>query len=83
MKKARTQILKILGGVLALLLILGLGAGFALNTATCQNRIMDYTTDRFIERLGTYVKVDSVVYSTTFSKSSLLMLVTRLLLASS
>ena len=60
MKKARTQILKILGGVLALLLILGLGAGFALNTAACQNRIMDYTTDRFIERLGTYVKVDSV-----------------------
>ena len=52
--------LKIIGGVVAAIVVILLGAALIFNTSSFQNKIMSYSTELLAERLETKVKVDSV-----------------------
>lgn len=52
--------LKILGAIVALLIVLLVGATFLLNSSSFQNKVMKRATEMLSERLGTRVTVDSV-----------------------
>ncbi|MBR0262835.1 MAG: hypothetical protein IJQ60_03015 [Prevotella sp.] len=52
--------LKIIGGVVAAIVVILLGAALIFNTSSFQNKIMSYSTELLAERLETKVNVDSV-----------------------
>ena len=52
--------LKILGAIVALLIVLLVGATFLLNSSSFQNKVMKRAAEMLSERLGTRVTVDSV-----------------------
>ena len=52
--------LKIIGSIVAVVVVLLLGAAIIFNTSSFQNKMMAYSADMLAERLQTKVKIDSV-----------------------
>ena len=60
MRKNVKVVLKILGGLVALLLVLLVTAFMMLNTSTVQQKLLNYSVQLLQEKLQTKVKIDSV-----------------------
>lgn len=63
MKRGIKLSLKIIGGVVATLLVLTVAAVFTLNTSWCQQKVLNYAVSLLEERLQTKVEIDSVSVS--------------------
>ncbi len=63
MKRGIKLSLKIIGGVVATLLVLTVAAVFTLNTSWCQQKVLNYAVSLLEERLQTRVEIDSVSVS--------------------
>ena len=53
-------LLKLLAGLAVFVLVVAVGAVFALNTSSFQNKLMSYATEMLSQQLGTEVTVDKV-----------------------
>ena len=60
MKKIVVRVLKVLAGVLAVVVVLTVVAGFLLNTSKVQNRLLDHSVKILSEKLDTKVEIDSI-----------------------
>ena len=74
MKRGIKLSLKIIGGVVATLLVLTVAAVFTLNTSWCQQKVLNYAVSLLEERLQTKVEIDSGVRGVDLSAEFLLAL---------
>ena len=59
-KKALLTTLKVIGGLVALFIILVLGTVGMINNSSIQNKILHYATDMLAEKLETKIEIDSI-----------------------
>ena len=68
MKRYVLLTLKILGGLMALLIVLLVAAAIILNTNSVQQKLLRYSTNLLREKLQTKVEIDSISVETVSSE---------------